>query len=707
MSIEAHSKNLIANLTSTLKELSDSSNLSLDKAFDRLAAEWLGYELPEQQFIDGSSDKGIDFWFQSDSGFDIYQAKSHELLADGELDTSPFDKEGVTDLQRAKNFLLSDAPKTKNEGLKQLRHHWQHAIDSRRESPESEAIIVNLGLVVLGNGLTSGAQQDFDAFSETLSTDTLTQDVPVHFAVTLFAIDDLVKRRWRMDNRSWKDIAGAKKDYVDLQPENPDDFLQRKSTAVFYCRAYDLVKAYEEFGYQIFEPNVRCNIKMSKINAAIRASVQSRLGREEFRFLNNGVTIICKGYAKPTTNRPAFRVTEPGVVNGLQTVFALQEGYRDLRGNEKEHFEKSCYVLVRLLQEKSISDIRRMVRATNTQNPMQPRNLVSNNIEQILFERLFADLGWFYERKQDAWDAYAADSRRWRTLPGKSKEFFQYNSGGRPRVRCVDNELLAQCWLSFVGFSEEANHARASIFGNENWYDFVFLHTPNQHGVDFNYNFQEAREASTSSAPDPSLMLAAYLARDFARAVVPSQRITREASIKRLGIDPKASKEEIELKLSTDTEYVLGQVLAGMSLLFVEFLGLILYRFVPNEVNRCGARVLSSRSFRELKVKQNFEEIASVVNSQDFDQGDLLGVSWWAFRHCLEELVGGSWLTEYRQARSRNRFIYSSETRNKLQKGLQQLHQYTQRTQLTRPWAIGIAPPEGLFGFFSKSLGKT
>ena len=50
--------------------------------------------------------------------------------------------------------------------------------------------------------------------------------------------------------------------------------------------------------------------------------------------------------------------------------------------------------------DSSVSDISRMVRATNTQNPMQPRNLLSNNSEQVLFEKLFAELGWFYERKQ-------------------------------------------------------------------------------------------------------------------------------------------------------------------------------------------------------------------------------------------------------------------------------------------------------------------
>lgn len=704
MSIAAHRKNLLANLTATIKACADTNGIPSDRAFTRVAAEWLGYELPDQQFIDGAFDKGIDFWFQSDTGFDVFQAKTHDPTDDGQLDLSPFDREGVADLERARSFLLADVVNLKNEGLRQLRHRWEHAIDSRRGSPIADPVVVNLSLVVLGNGLTSGAEEDLKAFSDSLVDDSRVRDVGVHFTVTVYSVDDLIERRWQMDNRSWSDIAGTKKDNVDLNPESQSAFLIKKDTAVFYCRCYDLVRAYQDFGYQLFEPNVRCNIKVSKVNAAIRETVQSRIGREQFRFLNNGVTIVCKGFSKPSANRPSFRVIEPGVVNGLQTVFALQEAYRKLRTEDKEHFEKHCYVLVRLLQEKSVDDVSRMVRATNTQNPMQPRNLVSNNSEQILFERLFAELGWFYERKQDAWPAYYADSRRWRTLPGKSRDCFQYSSGGRPKVRCVDNELLAQCWLSFVGFSEEANHSRASIFDNDQWYDFIFLHTPAKHGADFNYSFQEARESSRNSAPEPSLMLTTYLAREFARKVVPSQKEIREASMKRLGIDAKTPKEEIELRLSNDTEYILGQVLAGMSLLFVEFFGLLLYRSIPTEVGDCGRLVLQNRSFAELKLKQNFDDIADRINKQEFEADDLLAVSWWTFRHCLEELVGGAWLTEYRQSRSRNRFIYSTETRLKLQKALLSLHQYTQRTQLTKPWAIGITPPEGLFGSIAKSL---
>ena len=551
MSLSAHQKNLLHALTAEITEVSELNGLALEKAFSRLAAEWLGYQLDDEQFVDGAHDKGIDFWFQSDVGFDIFQAKTHMPDPTGALVLGFFDTEGVNDLQRAKNFLLGPAAEIKNRQLKIFSHRWDHAIESRRGTDEGDPLKVNLCLVLLGDDLTPGAQQDFESFEKSLEREVEVRGVPVEFSLSLHTVNSLLERRWREENRTWKDISGAKKNTIDLHPESSQDALVKNNTAVFYCRCYDLVKAYQSFGYQLFEPNVRCNITVSKVNAAIRDSVTSRVTREEFRFLNNGVTIVCKSYARPSTNKPYFRVTEPGVVNGLQTVYALQEAYQKLTTADKEHFEKNCFVLVRLLQEQSIRDLSRMVRATNTQNPMQPRNLVSNHSEQIIFEKLFAGLGWFYERKEGAWEAYAADPRRWRTLSGKfSKDAFQYTTGGRPKVRRIDNELLGQCWLSFVGFSEEANHSKRNIFEKDDWYDFVFLHNPAKHGADLHYDLEAAREASIDHAPSPPLMLCSYLAREFARRVVPTQKENRDAAIARLNLDPRSPKEQIESRRS-------------------------------------------------------------------------------------------------------------------------------------------------------------
>lgn len=709
MSITAHKRNLLRKLGTEIHKYCEELGLSSGNAFGRVAAEWLGYDLEDDNFID-SKDRGIDFWFRSDAGFDIFQTKSHEFGVDDGVSLEPMDEEGVRDLRAAKEFLLTSFdPRGSNEKLRKFRHEWDHAIGTCRMSKCPAPIVVNLGLVVLAESLTQGAQVALNSFCESLGSPDYVENVPVEFRARLYTVDDLLDARWRLDNREWRDKAGVKKDWIKLHPEKIEDMLSTTNSVVFYCRAFDLCQAFQDFGYQIFEPNVRCNISQSKVNAAIRESVLHRQTREEFRFLNNGVTLTCKGFQKPNENRPYFRVVEPGVINGLQTVFALHEAYLKLPQQEdKNHFENRCYVLVRLLQEHSVNDVNELVRATNTQNQMEPRNLVSNKPEQILFERLFADLGWFYERKQGAWEAFAADPKRWRTLRNMSRSNFQVSAkgGGRPRVRRVDNEVLSQTWLSFIGFCEEAVHSKRLIFENNQWYDLVFLHTPVEHAIDYNYKLDEAADHSTGNAPPPALMLASFQAREFARRASPTARANRESAIKRLKLDPqKMSPDEIAVQLSQDAEFNLGQILNGMSFVFVEFLGYILFKSFEKDLTARGPAVIRNGSFAAITSELDYDVIGDKVNKQQFAEDDILAVTWWVFRHVLEEMIGGSWLASYRTARNKTRFNHSSETRSRLHRAALELHRYTEKRELTRTWATAMRPPDGLFGFIRRAVG--
>jgi hypothetical protein len=142
-----HRRNFLLDLASAIGDVQDRGAANTGHAFNRVAAEWLGYELPENNFVDGAGDRGIDFWFESDSGFDIFQCKSHELSETGDIVFDPFDNEGVLDLGRAKLFLETDgAPEIQNEALKTFRHAWEHAVSSRRASKDPEPLSVNLRL---------------------------------------------------------------------------------------------------------------------------------------------------------------------------------------------------------------------------------------------------------------------------------------------------------------------------------------------------------------------------------------------------------------------------------------------------------------------------------------------------------------------------------------------------------------------------------
>lgn len=715
MVFDLHKQNIIGHFVNEVLEDMNEADRSLDSAFTRIAAKWLGYELDDEHFVDGSGDRGLDFWFPTDSGFDLFQVKSIENTDPIAISQAKFDKTGVMDLIRIKTYLTDEEGIPEhNEKLKMFKERWDHVISSKKlavvdSDDEVSPITVNLGLIIIGNALTEQALDEFDAFKRSLALPIqIHQNVKIEFRANLINISDIIEARWREENREWKNISGKKQNWIELRAENKQ-YLNNSKSALFYCPAIDLVLAYQNFGYQLFEPNVRCNIKKSKVNSAIKNSVIHRSSRKEFRYLNNGVTIICKSYSTPTENKNSFKITEPGIVNGLQTVISISEAYNSLSNDGKEDFEKNCYVLVRLLHTNAVKNVDTVVRATNTQNRMESRNLLSNNPEQILYEKLFAELGWFYERKQGAWDAFSMDPKRWSTLSNKRKSDFLVNPNHKgSKARTVDNESIAQTWMAFIGFSREAVHEKSQIFDREDWYNLLFLKRPKKHGFDYNYEIASLSKDAFNAAPTPELLLISYLVRNFARSVTPSAKENFVAACARAGIDPsKRAREEVIAELSKDTEYMLGLAMSGMSFNFVEYFGYCLYRSLGTDIYNVGDRLLQNGTLAELYNKNSFKdkELIKKVVDEDFEADDILCVIWYSFKHVIGEMLSsGFWAESFRTTSNRSRFITQKDTRQKIIQGLEETHRFLCKKQYTKIWAAGIEIEKGIFGFIRDKL---
>jgi hypothetical protein len=457
-----------------------------------------------------------------------------------------------------------------------------------------------------------------------------------------------------------------------------------------------LVDAYDLLGYQLFEPNVRANIKKSPVNKAIRNSAMHRRSRQDFRFLNNGVTIICDQFSKPRREDGKFKIIHPGIVNGLQTVVALHAAFNELDPDDRDDFEKNCAVLVRLLMNNAVDDIALVVKATNNQNPMKPRNLVSNSLEQLNYAKLFARENWFYEAKEGAWDAFDSDNRRWRPdLQKRSKDFRVNHSG---KVRKVDNERLAQVWLSFIGFSSESVNRKKELF-DDPFYSFIFKKQLPKHGMDYS-SLSDAERDALEQAPDHRLMLLAFLTWEFAKGMTPSAQQNRQSTCERLGIDPKSlSKAQLDVQLAEDETYTLIQTLNGMSVLFVEFVGYVLYKALEEKLHRIGYKICSNHSFQSLATNYSVEEIKALIDSETYHARDILAILWLAFVDTIQDMLLGEWGKSYRTAQVKVRFIFSNETRNQLYRAISDKNEFMKKRTLSKTWAYGVSEGQGLFDF--------
>jgi hypothetical protein len=259
--------------------------------------------------------------------------------------------------------------------------------------------------------------------------------------------------------------------------------------------------------------SIACRLRwsLSLETLSIRMEKADRNARFVADYLRDHAKVAKVHYAPrgPKDQPTAFELRKPGVVNGLQTVKSMHDAFKKLKHDEQIDFQEHCLVLCRLHQPDSVRHIEDLIKATNNQNPMKPRNLKSNDPEQRAFETLFAELGWFYERKEGAWSAFSSDARGWKSLGGKKAEYFKTRENGYKKV---DNGDIAQNWLAFIGFSTEAINEKRSIFAEDHLYSLIFLRRTIKHG--FDYDFKLNRESAVyvdakEKSPDPAALLLA------------------------------------------------------------------------------------------------------------------------------------------------------------------------------------------------------
>lgn len=694
-----------------IKEQED-PGISREDAFLRVALGTYGFD-PEEGFqTDGAYDCGFDFVHVSQEETSIFQAKNLNYETIIPINAQ-FDSSYIADLRRILEVIkdLDNIPKEDNrkivDALTSMRTEInRRALIANAKAGESEGELdvldqqpeyrINIYFFGLAKGFTAQAEEEFLRLEAT---------PPIKYGRVLLTlavhpvfIDDLLSMKWQQRNVDWKDKSGRKREEIVLNVSG--EAIVGSKSVVFFAPAHDLVEAYEEFGYQIFEPNVRCELKQSKVNQAIKSTVQTREGRREFQHLNNGITLICTGWTKKQHGgkTTAFQIRRPGVVNGLQTVKSLHDAFRRLSQDDQIDFKANCLVLCRVHQEGAVKRPEQLVKATNNQNPMKPRNLRSNDPEQVAFETLFSKFGWFYERKQGAWEAFKADHRAWRGLQGKRPDSF-HASGKTYRV--VDNDLIGQHWLAFIGFSTEAINEKRIIFDRDEYYSLIFLRRTVRHGFDYDFKLtadSKVWSEAEAGSPRPEAMLVAYLCREAADWLALGRRENREHAIIRLGIENKP-RDEQDRALDVDHEYQRQKILRGMLTLFSEFVGFVLFRSLDDCFHEKAGDILNNGSLASVAKNLDFLELLAHHRNRTFATNDLVIILYLAFEHCIGQLYESNWLRGYNDAPVKNKYIYSSRTRKQLLEELVELDKRFARTEWVRDWADGFNEAKGVFSY--------
>lgn len=230
-------------------------------------------------------------------------------------------------------------------------------------------------------------------------------------------ISDIKKQYQEFYENFRFELYGAKElsEYIDAQEDKTIDknleIIYDTSAASIIENSYDNIRSLvcnikakeliEIFKSQkseyLFEQNVRKYFDdRSKVNKNIINTASSDES-EYFWALNNGVTIICDKYKlKRIGGKAIVEMKNLQIINGCQTSMAL------LAADNKKTLNENTSLLLRIHETNDNNIIEKIIVSTNNQNPINPRDLVSNTKEQIELQKYFFEIyNLVYQRKRN------------------------------------------------------------------------------------------------------------------------------------------------------------------------------------------------------------------------------------------------------------------------------------------------------------------
>lgn len=203
----------------------------------------------------------------------------------------------------------------------------------------------------------------------------------------------------------------------------------------------------------LFDLNIRRYISNTIIDPRINETLDK--WREDFWFLNNGITIACEDF---DVDGNTVTLTGFSIVNGGQTTTLIGK----YKGNNRKEFAIPCKIIARKDnnkekkkdkgqdKEKSLQFFTRIAEATNSQKPILPRDLKSNSPEMRRLAKSLENEKIYLEIKRGVKPAYV----------------YQYS---------IKNDELGQLILSMV--QQRPGTSRSSkkvIFENPDTYSKIF-----------------------------------------------------------------------------------------------------------------------------------------------------------------------------------------------------------------------------------------
>ncbi|MBQ9405957.1 MAG: AIPR family protein [Desulfovibrio sp.] len=167
---------------------------------------------------------------------------------------------------------------------------------------------------------------------------------------------------------------------------------------------HEIYRLFTEYGDRLLERNIRryLGLHTNRVNSAIHSTLCDPQRADKFYFYNNGITVVCDKFDYNAFQKSDYTVQLKNmqIINGGQTCRTIQETFRDSLSG---HIGESAFVLLRIYQLSDADEnfIQDVTYATNSQNPVDLRDLHSNDAVQKQLELGIRELGYTYKRQRE------------------------------------------------------------------------------------------------------------------------------------------------------------------------------------------------------------------------------------------------------------------------------------------------------------------
>jgi hypothetical protein len=143
----------------------------------------------------------------------------------------------------------------------------------------------------------------------------------------------------------------------------------------------------------IFESNVRDHAPDATVNKEIRLTLERVKDGGEFWWLNNGITVLASDV---TVSGDTFSITDPLVVNGLQTSYEIVNHFKALN-----QLDDKRTVLVRVIETTDPRMMDEIIKATNSQTKIGSNSLHATEEIHRKIESAMKVTNLFYDRRKN------------------------------------------------------------------------------------------------------------------------------------------------------------------------------------------------------------------------------------------------------------------------------------------------------------------